>query len=188
MKNLKVLFLSIFILFFTACGTTESKREIDPNRGFDMWEYMTSTLDYEVEYDVYENEKKIDYYIETNTVFDNGDTYERRSSTNRTTLFLNGRFITMKEPSRDVEIERYVHLGDRGIFRSDSIDVCTVERFYSTYTIQNLTFDNVVMIACRSKSGVVQEFYYGYNEGIVAIYEKEGENTKEYVKVDEKRI
>jgi hypothetical protein len=187
MKKLKRLLLFITVSLFTACGV-ETQKEIDPTRGFDMWEYMTSTLDYRVEYDVYENNQKIDYYIENNMIYDNGDTYERRSETGRTTLYLNSRIIVMKEPTRDVEIERYVHLGDSGIFRASSIDRCTTKRFYPHYKIKNSTFENVLMVECLSKSSVIQEFYYGYNEGIVAIYEREGEKTKEYVKVDEKRI
>jgi hypothetical protein len=188
MKTLKLLFLSTAILFFTACGTTESKKEIDPTRGFDMWEYMTSTLDYEVEYNVYVNNEKVSEYSEAHRFFDNEDTYERRSATDRTTLYLNSRSISMKEPSRDVEIERYVHLNDKRVFRSSSIDLCIVKDFYSTYINKNWTFEDVLMIACTSQSGVKQEFYYGHYEGIVAIYERDGDSTKEYVKVHENRI
>jgi len=186
-KKIKRLLLFGLLLFFTACGT-ERRNEIDTTRGFDMWEYMTSTLDYEVQYNIYVNNGKVDEYSETNRVFDNGNTYERRSTNDRTTLYLNGRSISMKEPSRDVEIERYVHLNDKNVFRGNSIDMCVIERFYPIYDIKSWTFENVLMVGCTSKSGVKQEFYYGYNEGIVAIYEEDGDSTKEYVKVKEKRL
>ena len=188
MKKFKLLLALTILLFITACGTTDTAEEIDTNRGFDMWEYMTSPLDYEVEYDVYENNVKTDYYIETNRVFDNGNTYERRSAKDRTTLYLNSSYILMKEPARDVEINRYVHLGDNHIFKSSDIDNCRVERFYPKYTVHDSTFENVLMIDCLSKSGVKQELYYGYSEGIVAIYQNDNSVINEYIKVKEKRI
>jgi len=178
----------MMLLSFVGCGVTESENEIDSNQGFDMWEYMTSPLDYEIEYAVYENEKEIDYYVETNRLFDEGKTYERRSETGRTTHYLNSNYILMKEPSRDVEISRYVHLGDNHVFRASDIDNCKVERFYSTYKIHEVAFDNVLMINCLSKNGVKQELYYGYSEGIIAIYQNNNESITEYVKVKEKRI
>jgi len=187
MKKLKLFVLSITLLFFTACGT-EREINTDSKKVFDMWRYMTSTFDYKIEYDVYENGQKVDYYIENNMLYDNGDTYERRSETGRTTLYLNSRIIVMKEPTRDVEIERYVHVGDVNVFKASSIDICSIKHFYSEYRIKNSLFENVLMVDCLTKSGVIQEFYYGFNEGIVAIYEKDGKNIKEYVKVDEKRI
>jgi len=188
MKKFKLLLTSTILLFITACGTTDAENEIDENKGFDMWEYMTSPLNYEVEYTVYKDSVETDYYIETNKVFDNGDTYERRSATARTTLYLNTSYILMKEPARDVEINRYVHLGDNNVFKSSDIDNCIVERFYPKYTVHDSTFENVLMINCLSKSGVKQEFYYGYSEGIVAIYQNDNSVINEYVKVKEKRI
>ncbi len=188
MKKLKLLLISTVLLFVIGCGTTDTSNEIDPDRGFDIWEYMTSPLNYEVEYAIYKDGSQTDYYIETNQMFDNGDTYERRSDTGRTTLYLNSNYILMKEPSRDVEISRYIHLGDSHIFKSSDIDNCVAERFYPTYTIHSSIFDNVLMIDCLSKSGVKQEFYYGYSEGIVAIYQNDNSLITEYVKVKENRI
>jgi len=187
MKTIRQLLLAMSTLFFVGCGT-ETSSPIDPNRGFDMWEYMTSPLNYEVEYAVYENEAQTDYYTEVNRVFDEGNTYERKSDTGRTTLYLNGNSILMKEPTEDVDISRYVNLGDRGIFRSASIDLCVLERFYDNYTIHGSSFKNVLLVNCVSKRGVKQEYYYGYSEGIVAINQDDGENRIEYVKVNEKRI
>jgi len=188
MKKIKLLWVLPLSFFIIGCGTTETKNDINPNRGFDMWEYMTSPLNYEVEYAFYENGDRTDYYIETNQVFDNGETFERRSDTGRTTLYLNSNYIAMKEPTRDVEIKRYVDLGDRGVFRASDIDNCTVAQFYPSYTIHESIFENVLMVDCLSKSGAKQELYYGYSEGIVAIYQDNKGVINEYVKVREKRI
>lgn len=185
MKKLKLLLFSSLLVLFSACGTGISSG-IDPDRGFDMWEYMTSTLNYEVEYDIYENGEKTDYYSETHKMYT--DEYVRESSSGVTTLSLNGNKILMREPLEDVTIERYVYLGDRGVFQSSFIQLCTVEHFYETYTNKGQTFNNVLMIGCTSKSGVNQEFYYGYNEGIVSIYEDDGTNEKEWVKVKEEPL
>ena len=188
MKKYKLLFISTLLLSVMGCGTTDTSSKIDPKRGFNMWEYMTSPLNYEVEYTVYENRLETDYYIEINRVFDNGDTYERKSNTDRTTLYLNNSYILMKEPTRDVEVSRFVHLGDRHVFRSSDITNCTVKQFYPTYKVYNSVFDNVLMIDCLSKRGIKQEFYYGYSEGIVAIYQDNNSVITEYIKVKEKRI
>lgn len=186
MKKIKQLLLSTTILFSViGCGVTESESEINPNKNFDLWEYMTSPLNYEIEYRVYENGEEVDYYIETNKVFDKGDTYERRSETGRTLYYLNNSYIVMKEPSRDVEISRYIHVGDSNIFRASDIDNCRAEEFHNHYTVHKKTFNNVLMINCLSKSGVKQELYYGYSEGIVAIYQDNNNQTKEYVKIKE---
>ena len=188
MKKLKLLLTSTILLFVAGCGTTEPSNEIDADRGFDMWEYMTSPLNYEVEYAVYENGAETDYYTETNQVFDNGNTYERRSDTGRTPLYLNSNYILMKEPTIDVEISRYVHLGDSHVFRSSDVNNCTIKRFYPTYTVHGSNFNNVLMVDCLSKKGVKQELYYGYSEGIVAIYQDNDSVITEYIKVSEKRI
>lgn len=185
MKKLKLLLFSSLLVLFSACGTGISS-EIDPNRGFDMWEYMTSTLNYEVEYAIYENGVETDYYVETHKMYT--DEYVRESSSGVTTLLLNGNNILMQEPSGDVTIERYLYLGDSGVFQSPSIQLCSVKRFYETYSIRGMTFHNVLMIGCISKSGVNQEFYYGYNEGVVTIYENDGVNEREWVKVAEKPL
>ena len=187
-KTERLLLLLVTSLIIVGCGTVDESNEIDPDRGFDMWEYMTSPLNYEVEYAFYENGARTDYYIETNRLFDNGNTYERRSGTGRTTHYLNSNYILMKEPTRDVEISRYVKLGENHIFRASDIDNCRVERFYPSYKTYTSTFNNVLMIDCLSKSGGKQELYYGYSEGIVAIYQENNSLVTEYVKVNEKRI
>ena len=189
MKKMKLLWAVPFSLFIIqGCGTTDKSNDINPAKGFDMWNYMTSPSSYEIEYSFYENGNKIDYYIETNHLFDKGHTYERKSDTGRTTLYLNSNYIVMKEPTRDVEINRYVHLGDTHIFTSGDIDNCIVERFYDSYNVHNSIFKNVLMINCISKSGAEQKLYYGYSEGIVAIHQYDNSLIKEYVKVGEKAI
>ena len=188
MKKIKLLCLLPLSFFIIGCGTAESKNEINPKRGFDMWEYMTAPLNYEVEYAFYENGERTDYYIEINQVSNEGNSYERRSETGVTTLYLNSNYIVMKEPTREVEISRYLNLEDINVFRGSDIDNCNVERFYSEYTVHNLPFNNVLMINCLSKSGVKQELYYGYSEGIVAIYQDNNGSITEYVKVKEKQI
>jgi hypothetical protein len=85
-EKLKLLFLSFIMLFFTSCGTTtEDSRRIDPNRGFDMWEYMTAVIDVEAKYDIYENGVRVDYYSETHRLFNNK--YERQSSSGADNTF-----------------------------------------------------------------------------------------------------
>jgi len=186
MKKLKLLFLLLPLVLFSACGT-ETSSLIDPNRGFDMWEYMTSTLNYKVEYDIYVNDTKRDYYSETHKVETNK--YVRESSNGVTTLLLNGNKILMQEPLEDdVTIARYVSLGDKGVFESSSINLCTVERFYNTYTNKEQTFHNVLMIGCTTKSGSNQEFYYGYNEGIVSVSEDDGTDKTVKIKVKEESL
>jgi len=194
MIKIKQLLLTT-VLFFTACGTEEHIREIDETRNFDLWQYMTSTLNHEVEYSMYENDKKINYLIETHRVTKNGYGYERIGNSRETILSLKSNSIVMEEKgnleneiSSLIDIQRYVHLGDNKVFKSDSIKNCQIKNFYSTYLNKNIKFYNVLMIDCYSKSGIHQEFYYGYNEGIVAIYEENGLGTKEYIKVDEKRF
>ncbi|CAA6813861.1 MAG: Unknown protein, partial [uncultured Sulfurovum sp.] len=175
MNKLKKITLTFSLLFFTACG---SENNINPDLGFDMWEYMTSARNYEVEYDVYENGSKTDFYLETHRQF--GSEYERESSNGVTTLLLSTNNILMKESSNNTNIIRYLHLGDKGIFQSPNIQLCTLERFYDTYQNKNSIFNNVLQISCTLKSGSYQELYYGYNEGIVAIYEENAGLKTEY--------
>jgi hypothetical protein len=183
MKKLKPLLLSLVMVLFTACGTETT---LTPTR-FDMWEYMTAILDYEVEYDIYENGVKVDYYRENHRLLSSNN-YERESSNGVTSLQLNGNNILMREPSQDVSVERYVYLGDRGIFHAPTIRICSAERYYSTYERKGSRFHNVLMVECESKSGVHQQYFYGYNEGLVAIYENDGAVEREWIKVSERHI
>lgn len=183
MRKVHKTILSFSLLLFTACGTETT---LDPNRGFDMWDYMTSARNYEVEYDVYENNLKTDFYVETHRQF--GTQYERESSAGTTTLLLSSNQILMNEPNGSTNIIRFLHLGDSGIFQSPNIQLCSLERFYETYQNKNSVFYNVIQVACTLKSGTYQEFYYGYNEGIVATYTRTNTTETEYVKVSERAI
>jgi len=183
MKVLKTLTLSILLFFFSACGT---ETHIDPTRVFDLWDYMTSSSNYEVEYDVYENGSRTSTYVETHRQF--GDLYERESATGTTRLFLSSSRILMNEPTGNIDIIRYVYLGDRGVFQSPSIQTCNFEKFYDSYRTNGSFFYNVIQIVCTTNSGVYQEFYYGYNEGFVAMYKRDGGFETEYVKISERAI
>jgi len=182
MKILNSIILSLTLLFFSACGTEE---HIDTTRVFDLWDYMTSSSNYEVGYDIYENDVNTGSYLETHRQLNLEKTvYERQSAFGTTTLYLSSSQILMSEPTGNINILRYIYLGDRGVFQSPDIQLCSFDRFYDNY----LSFHNVIQIVCTSRSGVYQEFYYGYNEGIVSFYEKDGAFEKEYVKVSERAI
>jgi hypothetical protein len=183
MNKLKKIILAFSLVFFTACGT---ETEINPNLGIDMWEYMTSVQSYEVEYDVYENNLKTDFYIETHRQF--GTEYERESASGLTKLLLGANTILKLEPNKSTTIIRFLYLGDSGIFQSENIQLCSLERFYDTYQNKGSVFHNVIQVTCTLKSGRYQEFYYAYNEGIVALYEENSEFTIEYVKIAERAI
>ena len=183
MNKLHKTILSFSLFFLAACGTETT---IDTNRGFDMWDYMTSVSNYEVEYDVYENNLKTDFYVETHRQF--GIKYERESSYGLTTLLLNSNQILMNEANKTTNIIRFLRLGDTRIFESSNIQLCSLEKFYDTYQNKSSIFNNVLQVTCALNSGIYQEFYYGYNEGIVAIYEKNNGFETEYVKVSENAV
>lgn len=183
MSKLKKIILSLVLLFFTACGT---ETNINPSLGFDMWDYMTSTRNYEVEYDFYENGLKTDFYVETHRQF--GTQYERESLNGLTTLLLGSSTLLMQEENNSTTVIRFLGLGDSGIFQSSSIQLCKLNRFYETYQNKGLRSYNVVQVNCTYINGVYQEFYYGYNEGIVHIYEDNNGYITEYSKVAERQI
>jgi len=186
MNKLKKITLTLSIIFFTACGTEADRDTINPNLGFDMWNYMTSSRNYEVEYAVYENGLRTDYYTETHRLL--GDTYERESNNGLTRISLSSNRLLMRDPQDTTSIIRFTHLGDRGIFQSPNIRLCTLERFYNSYQTKGPPFYNVIQVNCSYQNGFYQEFYYGYNEGIVHIYEEKNGAITEYVKVSEKEI
>jgi len=186
MNKLKKITLGLSILFFTACGTETDT--INPDLGFDMWDYMTTTRNYKVEYDVYENGHKTDYYVEEHRQF--GETYERKSSSGLTRIIISSNNKLLKSDPQGINttITRYTHVGDENVFQSPDIKQCKLEKFYSTYTNRSFKFYNVIQVNCHYKSGFYQEFYYGYNEGIVHIYEEDHGEVTEYLKVDEREI
>lgn len=182
MKKFKLLFLSAVIVLFTACGTVDNRIE-----RFDMWEYMTSSTNYRVEYEVYHNGSKEDYHnIENHIMY--SDRYEQESNGGITTFTVNSSHIFMLEPDQEVTVERYVYLGDSNIFRGKFIQTCSLEQFYKNYEVKGILFHNVLRVDCTSASGVKQEFYYGYNEGLVAKYINDGYDETVWVKFYESRI
>lgn len=183
MNGLKKIILTLFLLLFTSCGT---QTQIDPNNGFDMWEYMTSASNYEVTYVVYENDIQVDTYVETQKQY--GSEFERISSNATTTLYSSSDSILMQEPNNSINVIRYLQLGDRNIFQSSTLELCTLDRFYNEYQNRGHLFYNVLQVKCTTTSGVYQEIYYGYNEGIVSIYEENSGVVTEYVKISEKAI
>ena len=187
MSKIKSLLLTLLLLFLTACGT---ETQIDPRQEFDLWDYLTSSFSYDVTYQIYENDLATNIHSERNTQF--GDHYIRQSNTGTTTLFLGNEQILMRENTQnggeDINVIRYVYLGDRAVFQSPSFQLCTFERFYDQYSTHGSTFFNTIQIACTSISGTYQEFYYAYDEGLDSIYREENGFKTEYVKIGESRI
>lgn len=183
MNKIKKIILTLSIIFFSACGT---ETEVDSSLPFNMWDYMTSSSNYEVEYDVYENNLKVDFYSENHRQF--GTHYERESANGLTRLTRNNNTIVMNEPNNTTLIQMFAHLGNQDIFQSSSIQLCTLERFYDRFHNKEEVFYNVLQVNCTSLSGIYQKFYYAYNEGIVSIYEKNNGFITEYVKVNEREI
>ena len=185
---MNILKYSIFILLtslFLACGTTST---VDPRAEFDLWDYMTSSLNYDVQYQSYAN--NIPNGIIRETHIANGNQYLRNHSDgSRTEVLTNGNNMLMIDPDGvQTNIIRYVYLGDRGVFQSPFIQLCSFERFYESYRTHGSKFYNVIQISCTSRSGVYQEFYYGYDEGLVAFYQDNRGTISESIKIAERAI
>jgi len=114
--------------------------------------------------------------------------YERNGKDGIITLSLNSGTISMVEPLQDVTIDRYLHLGDRNVFRGNLIQTCTLAQFYRNYETKGILFHDVLRVNCTSVSGVKQEYYYGRNEGLVAIYKDNGVDEVELIKIKESLI
>ncbi len=185
MKILNHLLFSSIIFLLTACGT---ERQIDPTRVFDMWDYMTSSSNYEVEYDIYQNDILIGRDFEVHKQFGNQYEISNANSVVTSSLFLGNNQLLLQEGTDDSNIIRHVYLGDRGVFQSPFIELCTFERFYDRYRTKNSIFYNVIQISCNYRSGIYREFYYGYNEGLVSFYEEDGANQLKSVKISENAI
>ena len=185
MKQLKYFLLTLLLFLFSACGSTPS---IDPRAEFDLWNYMTSGLNFEVQYQSYVNNTPNGIITETHIA--NGNQYLRNHSDGGTTQVLtNGNNMVMIDPDGvETNIIQYVYLGDRGVFQSPFIQLCSFERFYDSYQTHGSEFYNVVQISCTSNSGVYQEFYYGYDEGLVAFYQEDGSLINESIKIADRRI
>jgi hypothetical protein len=183
MERLKYGLLLLTTSVMIGCGSDTFNAQ---TAEFDMWDYMTTTANYEIAYDVYTNDAKTGTYQETNKI--SPSLYTRESINGMVTLILDNSVITLHETEQDTQIERYVHLGDSGVFKASSIQLCNVSGFYSEFPIKTSLFNNVLKIACTMKSGAIQELYYGYNEGIVASLSNDGVDKIEYVKVNENEI
>lgn len=188
MKKIQLLILILISTLFLACGTTEESIDIDDDGGtiYDMWDYMTPESSFQVEYDIYVNGRKDDYIIETVRVFDDNHV-ERESSDGISSLRLRRDAIEVKEPNGTIiQVQRFVKLGDRDIFQSSS-NRCTLDDFYRGVTIKGIEFYRVLKVIC-TKRGQTNEFFYGFNEGIVATYSSNNQDTIELVKIDERGL
>jgi hypothetical protein len=147
---------------------------------------MTSSFSYSVTYDTYVNDIVTNRYGETHIQY--GDHYVRQNNTGTTTLFLGNEQILMREPTEEINVIRYIYLGDQAVFQSPSFQLCTFERFYDRYTTHGRSFYNTIQIACTSINGLYQEFYYAYDEGLVSLYQEVNGIRTESVKIDESRL
>ncbi|NOZ90262.1 MAG: hypothetical protein GXO60_03140 [Epsilonproteobacteria bacterium] len=187
MKKLKILFFVIAFWFIGGCGGDSYVDETTYNQEYDMWEYMTPSSSYDIEYVVYEDGKETDYFYETTKVF-SSDLVERVSRDDRTVLKLYEDSIRVEEPNGEVvQVQRYVKIGDDNIFQSSSIRSCKADDYFRSIVIKGVEFYRVIKVSCLTNSGS-SEIYYGYDEGIVSIYRNENGSITEIVKVDEKRL
>jgi len=191
MRKLTLLMVVLVSVFFTACGGTDDDFYNNDSESsakvYDMWKYMTPNNSYDIEYDKYENGKKIDYFFEVTIVFENG-VVERTSGDDRTTLTLNQNSIKIEEPDGNVvQVQRYVKIGDTNVFKSATIKSCIADDFLRSITIHGSEFYNVIKVTCRTE-GSSSELYYAYKEGIVSVYRDDGKVKTEIVKVDERRL
>ncbi|SFV51667.1 Alcohol dehydrogenase [hydrothermal vent metagenome] len=185
MKRLQLLLFIIIALIFGACGTNiEDDRY---SKTYDMWMYMTPTYTIDVEYDVYKNGQKIDYFIETTKLFPSG-VVERVSGEDVTVLTPYDNYIEMDERDGDrVEVQRFVKIGDTNIFQSSSDLLCRIDDYFFEKTIRGSRFQEVIKISCQ-KGAIQSEIYYAYEEGIVSFYENNGRDITETVKVREIKL
>jgi hypothetical protein len=188
MRSIQLLILISISTLFLACGTTEEEINSDRDGAtiYDMWDYMTPEESFQVEYDIYIDGRKDDYIIETIRVFDDNHV-ERDSDEGLISLRLRRDAIEVKESDgTKIQVQRFVKIGDRNIFQSTS-NRCTLDDFYRAITIKRIEFYRVLKVVCR-KRNKTDEFYYGFNEGIVATYSDGNRETIELVKIDEREL
>ncbi len=185
MKQIKFLLFISIIIFIGGCGDTY----IDDiyNKEYDMWEYMTPSSSYDIEYAVYENGIRVDNFYETTKVFASG-IVERDSGDERTILTPYQDTIRVEESDGEViQVQRYIRIEDENIFQSPSIRSCRADDYFRSIVIKGVEFFNVIKVACQTDSSN-SDIYYGYNEGIVSIYRSENGLITEIVKIDERRL
>jgi len=180
MRKTDILLFLAIVFIFTACGN--NIEEEGYSKTYDMWRYMTPRHSLDIEYATYENGQNIDYFTETTKVFPSGEV-ERVSQEERTLLTPYDNSVRVEESrGKVVEVQRYVKIGDTNIFRSSSIGSCSADDYFFEIRIKDINFHEVIKVTCSKENGF-SEIYYGYDEGIVAIYRKEGVDISEIVKV-----
>ncbi|MBD3792601.1 MAG: hypothetical protein IE889_00355 [Campylobacterales bacterium] len=176
--------LSVLSLMLVGCGTNIDEATDEP---YDMWNYMTPDVSYEVTYDVYENGNKVDYLVETTNVLDI-DRVVRESGQDIISMTRYENTLQIEKSNEaPITVQRFVKVGDQDVFQSTAIDYCDVENFYRSTLIKGVEFYNVLEVYCQTDSSKTT-FYYGYNEGIVAFYREEGDKRVEQLKVEENRL
>ena len=186
MKKIKILLFVITILFIGGCGNGYVNED-DNSKEYDMWEYMTPEYSFDIEYALYENGKRTDYFYETTKVFSPTEV-QRQNGDEITTLTSYDDVIRVEQPNGEVvEVDRFIKIGDNNIFKSSTIHSCRADKYFRSIVIKGVEFYRVIKVACQTDSGS-SDIYYGYNEGIVSIYRNENGNITEIVKVDERQL
>ena len=185
MKLLRPITLFFISIIISACGTTVN---INHSKEFNLWDYMTSSINFEVKYQAYTNNAPNGIITEEHIT--NGNQYLRNHSDGTTTqLLTNGRNMLMIDPDGvQTNIIRHIYLGDKDVFQSPFIQLCTFNKFYDSYQTHGSQFYNVIQISCTSNSGIYQEFYYGYDEGLVAFYQDNRGDIDEFIKIADRPI
>ncbi len=177
----KIVYL-IIIGIFIGCGSGYVKDDTY-NRTYDMWRYMTPDRSMDIEYNMYENGVKIDYFYETNKLFPSG-VVERVSGEDRTVLTPYEDEIIVEEPNGEIiSVQRYVKIKDINIFKAPSIQSCSADDYFRTIRIRQREFNEVIKINCKDRNSSNIDIYYGRDEGIVSIYRERDGNISEVVKV-----
>jgi len=186
MKKFKILLFMIIILFIDGCGNSYANEDVH-SKEYDMWEYMTSQYSFDIEYALYENSKRTDYFYETTKVFSPTEV-QRQSGDELTTLTRYNDVIRVEQPNSEVvQAQRFVKIGDNNIFQSSTIHSCRADDYFRSIVIKGVEFYRVIKVACQTDSGS-SDIYYGYNEGIVSIYRDENGSISEIVKVNERQL
>ena len=184
-RRLIFLFMALLMV---GCGTnSEESGSSGGGEIYDLWAYMTPHKSYEMEYDLYENGEKIDYFFETVKVLSESSV-KRESGERVITLNLNNNSIKMVERGgEEIDIQRYVKVGDNDVFNAPSLDGCYVKSSLESVTLKKKEFFNLLRINCNSKEER-SEFYYALDEGLVFVYKNDGRVERETVKIGERLL
>jgi hypothetical protein len=184
MNRLALLLLITIGLIFGACGT--NTKEDRYSKTYDMWRYMIPPSDTEVEYDIYKNHQKVDYFFEITKILPS-KAVERTSGDEFTLLtpYSNQIHIDKRGKSR-VEVQRFLKIGDTNIFQSPNLS-CRADDYLYELKIKNSTFYQIIKVICQQKN-IYSEIYYADNEGIVYLYEDNEGYITEKVKIREREL